>query len=122
MSSFCSASAERFYQFAKSAEDRGPTTSQRMQRYEREAGKLVVSAAGKALSEPGVSAREITHLITVSCSGFTAPGADLQLIRELGLSATVSRTHVGFMGLKFPRTGRRSGLDVLDSARRVVQM
>ena len=27
-----------------------------------------------------------------------------------------------FVGVKFPRSGRRSGLDVLDSARRVVQM
>ena len=26
------------------------------------------------------------------------------------------------LALKFPRSGRRSGLDVLDSARRVVQM
>ena len=87
-----------------------------MQRYEREAGKLVVSAAGKALSEPGVSAREITHLITVSCSGFTAPGADLQLIRELGLSATVSRTHVGFMGCHGALNGLRVARAFTDSA------
>lgn len=109
------ATAERFYQFAKSAEDRGPTTSQRMQRYEKEAGKLVVSAAGTALSESGVSAHDITHLITVSCSGFTAPGADLQLIRELGLSATVSRTHVGFMGCHGALNGLRVARAFADS-------
>ena len=109
------ATAERFYEFAKSAEDRGPTTSQRMQRYEKEAGRLVVSAAGKALSESGVGAHEITHLITVSCSGFTAPGADLQLIRELGLSATVSRTHVGFMGCHGALNGLRVARAFADS-------
>lgn len=109
------ATAERFYQFAKSAEDRGPTTSQRMQRYEKEAGKLVVSAAAKALIESGIGAHEITHLITVSCSGFTAPGADLHLIRELGLSATVSRTHVGFMGCHGALNGLRVARAFADS-------
>jgi predicted naringenin-chalcone synthase len=36
--------------------------------------------------------------VTVSCTGFTAPGVDIGLIRELGLKPTVARTHVGFMG------------------------
>jgi predicted naringenin-chalcone synthase len=40
----------------------------------------------------------VTHLITVSCSGFRAPGFDLGLVEELGLPRSVIRTHVGFMG------------------------
>jgi hypothetical protein len=32
------------------------------------------------------------------------------------------KTDVETLRMKFPRSGRRSGLDVLDSARRVVQM
>ena len=39
----------------------------------------------------------VTHLICVSCTGFYAPGLDLQIAAELGL-ATVERTFVGFMG------------------------
>ncbi len=40
----------------------------------------------------------VTHLVTVSCTGFSAPGVDLQLQQALGLPATVQRVHVGFMG------------------------
>jgi predicted naringenin-chalcone synthase len=36
--------------------------------------------------------------VTISCTGFAAPGLDIGLIRERGLAPTVSRTHVGFMG------------------------
>jgi predicted naringenin-chalcone synthase len=43
-------------------------------------------------------AAAVTHLITVSCTGFSAPGIDLQLQHALGLPATVQRVHVGFMG------------------------
>jgi len=34
----------------------------------------------------------------VSCTGFHAPGFDSVLIKEVGLSRGVARTHVGFMG------------------------
>jgi predicted naringenin-chalcone synthase len=40
----------------------------------------------------------ITHLIVASCTGFTAPGLDLQLREAFGLRRDVARTVVGFMG------------------------
>jgi predicted naringenin-chalcone synthase len=40
----------------------------------------------------------VTHLIVASCTGFTAPGLDLQLAERLGLRANLARTLVGFMG------------------------
>jgi predicted naringenin-chalcone synthase len=40
----------------------------------------------------------VTHLVTVSCTGFYAPGVDATLIRTLGLPPTVQRTHIGYMG------------------------
>lgn len=40
----------------------------------------------------------ITHLITVSCTGMSAPGLDLQLMKELELEDHVERTSVNFMG------------------------
>ncbi len=46
----------------------------------------------------GIAMEDITHVVTVSCTGFTAPGLDYQLIRRLGLERSVHRFHVGFMG------------------------
>ncbi|MCB8822509.1 type III polyketide synthase [Microvirga rosea] len=40
----------------------------------------------------------ITHLVVASCTGFTAPGIDQQLISRVGLSPSIERTLVGFMG------------------------
>jgi predicted naringenin-chalcone synthase len=75
-----------------------PTTRQRMEVYEREAGALAIEAARAALDDAAVPARRITHLVTVSCSGFHAPGFDIAVIKDLGLPPGVARTHVGFMG------------------------
>jgi alpha-pyrone synthase len=73
-----------------------PDTAQRMARYDREALPL----ACRAVADLGFDfeADEITHLIVVSCTGFAAPGLDLQLAAQIGLAATVERTNVGFMG------------------------
>ncbi len=40
----------------------------------------------------------ITHLITVSCTGFSAPGFDYHLVKEFGLAPSIHRFHIGFMG------------------------
>jgi predicted naringenin-chalcone synthase len=76
---------------------RGPGTAERMRIYQREALVLALAAARGALAEAGAGAA-ITHLVTVSCTGFAAPGFDIGLIKGLGLAPTVQRTHVGFMG------------------------
>ena len=46
----------------------------------------------------GVEASDITHVVTVSCTGFYAPGPDFMLARDLGLDPGVERYHLGFMG------------------------
>jgi predicted naringenin-chalcone synthase len=79
-------------------EDRGPTTGERMRHFARLAPPLAAAAASEALRRSEISASRITHLITVSCTGFAAPGVDLALINGLALPPTVQRTHVGFMG------------------------
>jgi predicted naringenin-chalcone synthase len=101
------ATAERFFEFVNGPEDRGPGTAERMNRFEIEAPKIALQATAKAIQEAGISPAEITHLITVSCSGFSAPGVDLYLIENLGLSRNVSRTHVGFMGCHAALNGLR---------------
>lgn len=87
-----------FYPASLGPDDPGPTTGQRMEQYELSAGPLAIRAARAALQDAELSPATITHLVTVSCSGFSAPGFDLALIRELDLSPAVARTHVGYMG------------------------
>ncbi len=87
-----------FYAQGQHAEDLGPDTEARMRRYAAEAPWLAVEAAQGALAQARVAKESIRHLVTVSCTGFEAPGFDLALIRKCGLSPEVSRTHIGFMG------------------------
>ncbi len=77
---------------------RGPSTGQRMAAYEKLAPPLALAASQRALSEAGVGPDAVTHLVTVSCTGFMAPGVEMSLIEGLSLRPTVERTHVGFMG------------------------
>ena len=73
-----------------------PGTAARMARFERDALDLATRAAAAL----GIEAMrdEITHLVIASCTGFTAPGLDQQLVQTLGLDPGVERTLVGFMG------------------------
>ena len=75
-----------------------PTTRDRMSRYEASAGDLAVTAARAALEESGLAPERVSHVVTVSCTGFYAPSFDATLIKQLGFSRGVARTHVGFMG------------------------
>ena len=75
-----------------------PSTAERMRSYQPAALELALEACRLALKDAGIEASAITHLITVSCTGFGAPGFDLALIANLPLAMDVARTHVGFMG------------------------
>jgi predicted naringenin-chalcone synthase len=92
-------------------DDRGPTTAQRMEHYADLAPPLAVAAARDALEKADLPGRRLTHLVTVSCTGFFAPGLDRALIGALGLAPTVQRTHVGYMGCH----GALNGLRVADA-------
>ncbi len=76
-----------------------PDTHRRNDIYSREARKLFVDLAGKLISRtPDFTREDITHVITVSCTGFFAPGPDYYVVRELGLHGSTQRYHIGFMG------------------------
>jgi predicted naringenin-chalcone synthase len=89
---------QSFYPTALGPDDRGPATALRMQRYAGESLPLAAAAAALALERGRVRPEEVTHLVTVSCTGFNAPGVDIGLIKGLQLRPTVGRLHVGFMG------------------------
>jgi alpha-pyrone synthase len=87
--------------------EKGPTTRQRMQVYVTEATPLALQSCAEALSAAATLPSQITHLVTVSCTGFAAPGFDIALVNELGMSPRVQRTHVGFMGCHGALNGLR---------------
>ena len=85
-------------------EHKGPTTDDRMRQYVLHAPRLAAQAAANAIARARVTASEITHLVTVSCTGFAAPGVDHALIETLALARTVQRLQIGFTdeyGLQF---------------------
>jgi len=73
-----------------------PTTGERMERYEEWALKLALEAV--AVLDPEIADRGITHFVLASCTGFTAPGLDQQIIHATGIDPSAERTVVGFMG------------------------
>ncbi len=73
-----------------------PGTGARMQLFENFAPDLATAAAERLLA--GEDRTRITHLIVTCCTGFFAPGIDLQLVERCGLKPDVERTFVGFMG------------------------
>lgn len=75
-----------------------PTPAQRNDLYITAAQDLAREAASRLLRNTEINPMEITHLITVSCTGFSAPGFDYHLMRTLPLRAGVLRYHIGFMG------------------------
>jgi predicted naringenin-chalcone synthase len=85
----------------------GPSTRWRMRRYDEQVRPLARQAARRAIAAAGIAPVTISHLVTVSCTGFAAPGFDVALIEELELEPTVERTHVGFMGCHGALNGLR---------------
>ena len=87
---------------------RVPSTGERNAEYRRTAPALFAAAARDALARSGVAPAEVTHVITVSCTGLFAPGPDYLLVRDLGLSPTTERYHLGFIGCAAAIPGLRA--------------
>ena len=76
-----------------------PGTQQRNDVYSENAKTLAVDVARNLLEESADhTAEDVTHIVFASCTGFCNPGPDLHVIRELGLSESVERYTLGFMG------------------------
>lgn len=74
-----------------------PSLEQRMVYYQRYAAPLSVDAIRTCL-EGKIKGKEVSHLITVSCTGMSAPGLDLQVMELLDLPKNIYRTSINFMG------------------------
>lgn len=74
-----------------------PSIEERMALYNEHAVSLSVAAIEDCIKDK-IAREDITHLLTVSCTGLSAPGLDLMVMEEMGLAKNIVRTSVNFMG------------------------
>jgi predicted naringenin-chalcone synthase len=86
----------KFYPHSEALEP-FPNLELRMSWYNKYAAPLSVDAIRNCV-DGTIHTNEITHLITVSCTGMSAPGLDLQVMELLDLPKNTYRTSVNFMG------------------------
>jgi len=91
-----------------------PGTGERMALYKQHAVPLALEASRRALRDAGVEPAEVTHLMTVSCTGMFLPGLDVTVAKELDLSPVVKRMPHTFMGCA-------AGMSAIRHAREVVE-
>jgi predicted naringenin-chalcone synthase len=89
------------YTFFEPTADLEPfvTTHKRLVLYQEKAIQIALKAAQQCLA--GYESNiidQITHLVTVSCTGMYAPGIDIDLVEQLGLARTTERICINFMG------------------------
>jgi len=95
---YCKSVGE-FEFFPNSPEEPFPTTAARMQIYKKNALGLALQAIDNCLSSlESFDLQEITHLITISCTGMYAPGIDIEIVQRLNLNSSTKRTCINFMG------------------------
>jgi alkylresorcinol/alkylpyrone synthase len=66
----------------------------------------------------GLSSEDIGLFAVVSCTGYTAPGLDIQLARDLGMSPTLQRVVIGHMGCYAALPGLATVTDYVAARRR----
>lgn len=73
-----------------------PDTATRMRLFEKRAPELAAETIDRL--QLGRERSRISHLVITSCTGFSAPGLDFEMIDRCDLPASIERTMVGFMG------------------------
>lgn len=84
--------------FGKNFLNNIPGTKARNDIYIKEAPKLALKAAQSAIAQWNREPKEITHIISVSCTGVMAPGIEFILQDQLNLNNSVQRIGINFMG------------------------
>lgn len=97
--------------FKKFYKDNNPSTSERMKLYQNNTFKLVKIALDKLFEQ--YNTEDITHLITVSCTGFYAPSLDTEIIETYNLNSQIKRTHIGFMGCHAAINAYKNAVDTI---------
>jgi len=74
-----------------------PSIEYRMAYFNKTAPPLSIKAIETCIKGK-IDQNQITHLITVSCTGLSAPGLDIDIIQQMKLDETIHRSSVNFMG------------------------
>jgi predicted naringenin-chalcone synthase len=74
-----------------------PSLEKRMEMYTRLSPELSVKSIRSCIDNV-MDPADITHLITISCTGMTAPGLDLKVVELMNLDTEIFRTSINFMG------------------------
>jgi len=72
--------------------------ARRMEIFDRFAAPLCCEAIKNAVGDNVDVLKQVTHLITFSCTGMSAPGVDIQIVEHFGLDRSIERTCINFMG------------------------
>ena len=74
------------------------TTGARMARFADIALPLARDAVSECLKRSNLAPTDVELFTVVSCTGYATPGLDILVARDLGMSSTVQRLHIGHMG------------------------
>jgi len=95
----CILNPDEFFRISENGKILNPSTKMRNDLFTVSARKLFVDAARSTIKNcPNTDFKDITHLITVSCTGFFNPGPDYAIIEGLNLNKNIERYNIGFMG------------------------
>ncbi len=78
--------------------DSPPNVEKRMQKFNSEAIGLALASIGKAFENLDISPQDVTHLITVTCTGLSSPGLNAEIINKLDIPNDIYNSSVNFMG------------------------
>ncbi|MFE3542831.1 type III polyketide synthase [Nocardia sp. NPDC059177] len=87
------------------------TIRERMNLFFEHAVPLAVDVARRAVAGLANPAEDIGQLIFVTSTGFIAPGVDVAVVKQLGLSPAVGRMVINFMGCAAAMNGIRAAVD-----------
>lgn len=92
-----------------------PGTKQRMVEYEQWSKKLVIEAVEKIFENNKIEPSEISRIITISCTGFFAPGLDYFIMEHFKIPKTAKRLNIGFMGCAASLIGLNSAMESINA-------
>jgi len=99
-----------------------PQTAERMAMYQEFAPILAERAARAALADSGVAAHEVTHVLTVSCTGMYLPGLDAELTHRLELNEGTRRLPLTFLGCAAGMTAIRTARELVAADEQAVAL
>jgi predicted naringenin-chalcone synthase len=75
-----------------------PSTRERNAIFRKTSVPLACELVDRLFNEQEMDRSSVTHVITVTCTGFFNPGLDYHIVENCGLKKSVQRYQLGFMG------------------------